>query len=327
MYNVLITRRTHQSGVVLLQGETNVRELLNPTRADLLAAMPGVQAMIGGIAVLFDDDFYARCPDLRVLARHGVGLDNVDLAAATRHGVCILYTPQAMVTAVAEHAIGLMLALAKSFKRADAALRDDKYHTRDLLGAVDLHGKTLAVIGCGRIGSRVSRMCSAGLGMRVITYDPYISDEQAAAADATRKPTLAEVLRAADVVTLHPPLTAETRHMIGAAQLAMMKPSAYLINTARGPIVDEAALLSALRAGQIAGAGLDVFEKEPTTPDNPLFTMPNVVCTPHAAGSSAECMQRIAATVARGILDVLYGHHPSDDCFANPEVWEQRRQG
>ena len=326
MHNVLITRRTNPVGVTLLQSETSVRELLNPSRADLLAAMPGVHAMIAGIAVLFDDEFYARCPELLVLARHGVGLDNVDLPAATRHGVCILYTPQAMVTAVAEHAIGLMLALAKSFKRGDAALREDKYHTRDLLGAVDLHGKTLAVIGCGRIGSRVSRMCSAGLGMRVITYDPYISDEKAAAAGAERKPTLDEVLRSADVVTLHTPLTPETRHMISTAQLAMMKPSAYLINTARGPIVDEAALLAALRAGQIAGAGLDVYEKEPTTPDNPLFTMPNVVCTPHSAGSSLECMQRIAATVAHGMLDVLHGRRPSDDCFANPDVWERRRR-
>jgi D-3-phosphoglycerate dehydrogenase / 2-oxoglutarate reductase len=140
-----------------------------------------------------------------------------------------------------------------------------------------------------------------------------------------RKPTLAEVLRVADVVTMHTPLNSETRHMIGAAQLALMKPTAYLINTARGPVVDEAALLAALRGGQIAGAGLDVYEKEPTTPDNPLFTMPNVVCSPHSAGSSLECMQRIATTVARGILAVLHGERPADECFANPEAWARRR--
>jgi D-3-phosphoglycerate dehydrogenase len=324
--NVLITRRTNVVGMSLLQSETNVRELLNPSRADLLAAMPGVHALIGGISIPFDGDFFDRSPDMLVLARHGVGLDNVDLAAATERGVVILYTPQAMVTAVAEHAVAFMLSLAKSFKRGDIALKEDKYHTRDLLGSVDLFGKTVAVIGCGRIGSRVAQMCKHGLGMQVITYDPYISDEQAAAAGAVRRPTLEEVLRAADVVTMHTPLTAETRHMIGAAQLALMKPTAYLINTSRGPVVDEVALLAALREGRIAGAGLDVFEKEPTTPDNPLFALPNVMATPHSAGSSLECLQRIAAMVARGILDVLHGVQPDPNCVANPEVWARRRK-
>ncbi len=309
----------------MLEAEAAVHTLLNPSRAALLAAMPGMQAMIGGISVMFDADFFDRCPDLLVLARHGVGLDNVDLAAATERGVFILYTPQAMITAVAEHAVAFMLGLAKSVKRGDVALKEDKYHTRDLLGAVDLHGKTLGVIGCGRIGSRVSLMCAHGLGMNIITYDPYISDEQARLAGAVRKPTLAEVLQAADVVTMHTPLNAETRHMIGSAQLAMMKPTAYLINTSRGPVVDEPSLVAALSAGTIAGAGLDVFEKEPTTPDNPLFAMPNVMCTPHSAGSSLECMQRIATTVAKGILAVFHGERPDAACMANPDVWEQRR--
>ena len=325
MKTVLITRRTHPVGVSLLEAETNVRTLLNPARADLIAAMPGVHAMIAGISVLFDGDFFGHAPDLLVLARHGVGLDNVDLAAATEHGICILYTPMAMITAVAEHAVGLMLALAKSFKRGDSALREGKYHTRDLLGAVDLYGKTLGVIGCGRIGSRVSQMCSRGLGMSVITYDPYITDQQAGAAGAVRKPTLEEVLATADVVTMHTPLTSETRHMISTAQLALMKPAAYLINTARGPVVDERALIAALRAGTIAGAGLDVYEPEPPAGDNPLLAMPNAIVTPHSAGSSLECMQRIATTVARGILTVLRGERPAADCFANPAVWERRR--
>lgn len=324
-YNVLITRRTHMLGASLLEAETNVRTLLNPSREDLIHALPGVQAVIAGISVLFDDDFYKRAPDLAVLARHGVGLDNVDLAAATANGVCILYTPQAMITAVSEHAVGMMLSLAKSFKRCEIALKEDKYHTRDQLGAIDLYGKTLAVIGCGRIGSRVSQICAHGLGMNVITYDPYISDEQALKAGAVRKTTLSEVLRAADVVTLHTPLTPETRHMISSEQLALLKPGAYLVNTSRGPVVDEPALVAALRAGAIAGAGVDVYEQEPTRPDNPLFAMPNVIATPHSAGSSAECMQRIAVTVARGILSVLHNERPNADCTANPGVWEQRR--
>ncbi len=225
-HNVLVTRRTHTMGTSLLDAATNVRTLLNPSRDDLINALPGVQAMIAGISVQFDDDFYKRTPDLVVLARHGVGLDNVDLAAATDNGVCILYTPQAMITAVSEHAVGLMLALAKSFKRCDIALKEDKYHTRDLLGAVDLFGKTVGVVGCGRIGSRVSQICGRGLGMNVIAYDPYITDDQVYRAGARRVATLNALLQTADVVTLHTPYTTETHHMIGSEQLALMKPTA-----------------------------------------------------------------------------------------------------
>jgi D-3-phosphoglycerate dehydrogenase / 2-oxoglutarate reductase len=325
MKKVLITRRTHPKGVALLQAETNVSELLNPSREQLRQALPGVNGIVAGVAVMYDSDLLDSAPDLLVVARHGVGLDNVNLKAATERGICVLYTPRAMITSVAEHAVGFMLALARSYKRGDAALKEDKYHTRDQLGAVDLQGKTLAIIGCGRIGSRVSQICSQGLGMRVITYDPYISAEQARRAGAELWPHLDDVLRSADVVTLHTPLTPETRHMISHAQLALMKPSAYLINTARGAVADEAAVLAALQSGRIAGFGADVFETEPTVSGNPLFHLPNAVVTPHSAGSSAECMQRIADTVARGMLAVFHGEHPGVDCMANPEVWEQRR--
>ena len=325
MKNVLITRRTHPLGVSLLETETQVRNLLNPTRAELIAALPGVHGIVAGISVAFDGDLLDRAPDLAVVARHGVGMDNVDLHAATERGICVLYTPLAMVTSVSEHAVGLMLSLARAFKKGDIALRENKYATRDQLGAVDLGGRTLGIIGCGRIGSRVARICGLGLGMKVITYDPYITDAKAAQAGADRKPTLEEVLRTADVVTLHTPLTMETRHMIGREQLAMMKPSAFLVNSARGPVVDEKALIAALQGGQIAGAGLDVYEPEPPALDNPLLSMPNVVVTPHSAGSSLECLQAIAKMVAQGILDVLHGERPSDDVLANPEVWERRR--
>jgi D-3-phosphoglycerate dehydrogenase / 2-oxoglutarate reductase len=326
MKTVLITRRTHPSGVSLLAAETNVRELLNPTRDQLAPALPGIHGMVAGVSVAFDGEMLDHAPDLMVMARHGVGMDNVDLPAATERGIVVLYTPKAMVTAVAECAVAFMLSVAKSFKKGDIAIHENKYANRDLLGSVDLYGKTLAIIGCGRIGSRVSQMCGRGLGMKVITYDPYITDEHAAKAGAARKSTLAEVLTTADVVTLHTPLTTETRHMIGREQLAMMKKSAYLINTSRGSVVDEPALVAALQAGQIAGAGLDVFEQEPTRSDSPLFAMPNVMCTPHSSGSSQECLQRIAAMVARGILDVLHDQRPDEDCFANPEVWQQRRR-
>ena len=180
MKNVLITRRTHAKGVALLQAETNVSELLNPGREQLRQALPGIDGIIAGVSVMYDGDLLDSAPNLLVVARHGVGLDNVDLQAATERGICVLYTPMAMITSVAEHAVGFMLSLARSYKRGDAALKEDKYHTRDQLGAVDLQGRTLGVIGCGRIGSRVSQICSQGLGMKVIAYDPYISGRTSA---------------------------------------------------------------------------------------------------------------------------------------------------
>lgn len=323
--SVLITRRTHPIGVSLIEAEAVVRTLLNPGRADLRQALPGVHGIIAGISVMFDGDMLDSAPDLLVLARHGVGMDNVDLPAATERGICVLYTPQAMITAVAEHAVGLMFAVAKSFKKGDLALREGKYHTRDLLGSVDLYGKTLGVVGCGRIGSRVARMCRNGLGMNVLTYDPYVSDEQIANAGASRAASLDEMLQASDVVTIHVPLNDETRHMIGRGQLSIMKSSAYLINTARGPVIDEQALIGALQAQKIAGAAMDVFEPEPPVADNPLFSLPNVIATPHSAGSSLECLQRIAVAVSRGILDVFSGRQPDGEALANPEVWERRR--
>jgi D-3-phosphoglycerate dehydrogenase len=323
---LLVTRRTHAAGISMLEKELEVRNLLNPSREQLLQALPGVTANIAGVSPSYDGDLFDHAPELVMVARYGVGLDNVDLDAATKRGICILYTPLAMTTGVAEHAVGLMLAAAKSFKKGDAALREGKYHTRDLLGSVDLYGKTLAVVGCGRIGSRVSQMCSRGLGMKVIVYDPYIPAEQAERAGAALRPTLDEVLSEADVVTLHTPLTDQTRHMIGEQQLALMKPTAYLINTARGPVVDQTALIAALRTGRIAAAGLDVFEPEPPSTENPLLSMPNVIVTPHAAGSSLESMQRIATTMALGILAVLHGQRPDGDCLANPEVWPRRRK-
>ncbi len=323
MRTVLVTRRTAANGLKLLEAETDVRVHFNPTAEELAAMLPGVHVVIAGVVPMYDAALLDGAPDLLAVVRHGVGLDNVDLAAATERGICVMYTPQAMIVAVAEHAVGLMLAAAKSFNRCKETLLEGAFHRRDQLGAVDLHGKTLGIVGCGRIGSRVSKICALGLGMKVITYDPYISAEQAAAAEAELRPTLEEVLATSDVVSLHCPLTAETWHMIGQAQLALMKPTAYLINTARGPVVDEQALLAALCAGRLAGAGLDVFEEEPPATDNPLLSMPNVVATPHAAGSSKECLERVSLTMAQEILALLHGEKPQ--CLANPEVWERHR--
>ena len=323
MRNFLITRSTHPAGLSALAEQANIRELLNPSRQELIAALPGVHAIVAGTGVMYDAALLAQAPSLLAIARYGVGLDNVDLASATERGICVLYTPQATPPSVAEHAVSLMLCLAKALKSYDDMLPKEAFRSSSTTKAIDLDGKILAVIGCGRIGSRVSRICARGLGMKVIVYDPYIPVEQATAAGAELKATLDEVLAAADVVSLHTPLTIETRHLISHEQLARMRPTAFLINTARGAVVDESALINALREGRIAGAGLDVFDPEPPASDNPLLQMPNVVVTPHKAGSTQDCLLRVSMTLVKDLRSLFRGERP--EFLANPEVWERRR--
>jgi D-3-phosphoglycerate dehydrogenase len=256
---------------------------------------------------------------LRVIARHGVGYDNIDVAAATRRKIPVCITPRANALSVAEHVLALMLALAKRLVEYDGATRQKEWEVRNSYGAVDLDGKVLGILGMGRIGTLVCKKAIGALNMQVLAYDPLVpaaAMEQAGAAVVQDIPSL---LRAADVVTVHVPSTPQTKGLIGDKELALMKPTAFLINTARGPLVDEAALVRALQAKRIAGAGVDVFDPEPPKPDNPLFALPNVVLTPHSAGLTVECVIRMATHAAQAIMDVLEGRRPEG--VINPEVF------
>lgn len=323
MHKLIITRHLHPAGLRMLREEFDITELVNPSKQTMMDALPGVQAVIANVSPRYDGDLLDHAPDLVVVARHGVGMDNVDLDAHTRRGICVLWTPDAMRLSVAEHTVGLMLSLSRCLDLSRQILQSGEYTRRHDMRMVNLRGKTLGIIGCGRIGGRVAEICSGSLGMKVIVYDPYIPAAQAADVGAELWPSLGDVLAASDVVSLHVPLTAETQHMISRQQLAQMKRSAYLINCARGPVVDEPALVAALRAGRIAGAGIDVFEEEPPSADNPLFHMPNVAVTPHSAGSAQECLEEIATTLARDLHALMRGIRPT--YLANPEVWERRR--
>jgi D-3-phosphoglycerate dehydrogenase len=239
--------------------------------------------------------------DLKVIGRAGIGVDNVDIPAATARGIIVMNTPFGNSITTAEHAISLMLALARQIPEADASTRAGKWEKNKFMG-VEIFGKTLGVIGCGNIGSIVADR-AIGLRMKVIAFDPFLSQERAADL-GVEKVELDELFRRADFITLHTPLTDKTRNIINSGAIKNMKKGVRIINCARGGLVDEAALYEALKSGRVAGAAFDVFVAEPAT-ENPLFNLPNVVCTPHLGASTSEAQENVALQIAEQMSDYL----------------------
>ncbi len=239
--------------------------------------------------------------NLKVIGRAGIGVDNVDIPAATARGIIVMNTPFGNSITTAEHAISLMLALARQIPEADASTRAGKWEKNKFMG-VEIFGKTLGVIGCGNIGSIVADR-ALGLKMKVIAYDPYLSAGRAADL-GVEKVELEELFKRADFITLHTPLTDKTRNIINADAIKAMKKGVRIVNCARGGLVDEAALYEALKSGQVAGAAFDVFVTEPAT-ENPLFSLPNVVCTPHVGASTSEAQENVALQIAEQMSDYL----------------------
>lgn len=258
---------------------------------------------------------------LRVVARHGVGYDSVDVAAMTRAGVIVTHTPSSMPRPVATIALTFLLALAGRLFLKDRLTRTGRWHERmDNMG-VGLTGRTLAVVGAGRIGKELLRMARV-FDLKLIAADPYVDAIELGYLGA-RKVDLDTAMREADFVVVCCLLNDETRHLLGAPQFARMKPTGFFINVARGPIVDEVALIEALRTGKIAGAAVDVFEQEPVAPDNPLLAMDNVIVTPHSLCWTDECFHNMAKTGLASIVDALAGRRP--EFVVNPEVLEHSR--
>lgn len=315
---VLIVQPVHPAGVALLEPDFEVRVATDPSAPTLRREVGGASALLVRTAPIGADVIDAA-PGLEVIARHGVGVDNIDVAAATRRGIPVAYTPEANAVSVAEHAILLMAAVARRLLAYDAAARRGDWALRDRYAAVELDGKTLGVVGVGRIGRLVARKAKGAFGMRVLGHDPLLPPEAIAEAGLEPVGALEDLLPVVDVLSLHVPLTRETRGLVGAAALARMRPSAVLLNTSRGGVVDEAALCEALAGGRLAGAGLDVFEEEPVPAGHPLLRLPNVVVTPHSAALTAECVVRMATGAAQAIADVLRGRRPAH--VVNPEVF------
>lgn len=280
-----------------------VDEKIKLSEEELIKIIPQYDALIVRSETKVTARIIEAAENLKIIGRAGVGVDNIDLAAASKKGIIVVNSPEGNTIAAAEHTIALMMALLRNIPQAHAALKAGKWLRKEFTG-YELRGKTVGIIGLGRIGTAVAKRVKA-FETRVIGYDPFISEERAQMLGITLMP-LEELLQNADIVTMHLPLNNETRNLINRERLKLMKKSAFIINCARGGIIDEEALYEALKAGEIAGAALDVFAREPLT-ESPLFELQNVIVTPHLGASTKEAQINVAIDVAREIANVLKG--------------------
>lgn len=261
-------------------------------------------------------------PNLKLIAKPGIGVDNIDIDAATERNILVIHTPDAPTESTAEHAVALLMAVAKRVMVGDMYLRGDTTIERgDMLGT-ELLGRALGVLGYGRIGRRVAEICALGLKMNVTVYDPFISQIQNAPERVSFTTDLDGLLRHSQFVTVHVPLFPNTRHLIGEREMRLIPRGGYLVNASRGPVIDEAALIRVLQDGHLAAAGLDVFDPEPPMPDNPLLKMKNVVVTPHIASSTDRGIYAMMHSVADQVIQVLKGEKPPS--IVNAKVWPGR---
>jgi len=303
---VLVTENIHAVGWETLKKEADAVAWPGQEKQPLLEAVKDAQAILVRVAKLTPEVIQAA-PHLKVIGKHGVGYDNINIPAATARGVIVTNTPLANSTSVAEHALALLLAVARRIGESERDLVRGAVRAQKVYQGVELSGKVMGVIGLGSAGLRLARMTGNGLGMRVLGFDPY---KEPWPDGIERCREVGPLLAQADFISIHVPLTKETTNLIGRDALPKMKSTAILVNTARGGIVDEAAVADAVKAGRLAGAGLDVVVDEPLKPSHPLNGVPNIILTPHMAGVTEEAMMRMAQDAAEDILRVLRGERP-----------------
>lgn len=321
---ILITDGLAPEGVARLRAHADVAVHQGLTPDDLRAAIADADAVVVRSRTRLDGEMLAHARALRVIARAGVGVDNIDVEAATRRGILVLNTPDSSTISTAEHTMAMMLALVRHLPAAHLSTSSGEWQ-RERFTGVELYGKTLGVLGLGKIGSEVAHRAAA-FGMRVIAYDPFVSAERAARSGAELT-SWETVLAQSDLLTVHVPLTPRTHHLLGGPQFAQLKPGAFVINCARGELVDQEALLAALDEGRVGGAALDVFENEPPRQMR-LLQHPRVIVTPHLAASTAEAAHNISLEIAEQVLRALAGQ-PVQGAVNLPvlqeEVWQRLR--
>ncbi len=312
MKNIYITRQIPENGVELLRSkgysiDMNMKEAV-PTQAELIEALKRkpYDAVVTLLTDKIDATVFDAVPSVKLYANYATGFDNIDIAGAKKRGILVTNTPGNYAYTIAEHAIALMIGLTTRMVEADDFVRAGKYKGWDpmLFVGTDMQGKTLGLIGAGRIGERVAHHASRGFDMKVIYTDVVRNEKMEKEFGITYVPTIEDVLKQADVVSLHVPLLDSTRHLINESRLKLMKPTAYLINTSRGPVVDENALVVALKDGTIRGAGLDVFEFEPKLAEG-LAELPNVILTPHIASARESARSEMAKVMAENVIEFL----------------------
>ena len=300
---VLIAEELSPATIAVLGDQFEIRNCDGANRSELLSNLATVNAVLIRSATKMDAEAVAAAPNLKIIARAGVGLDNVDVPAATAAGVLVVNAPTSNIVSAAELAVSLLLAVARNVVPANLALKNGQWK-RSQFGGVELQGKTVGIIGMGKIGMLVAQRLS-GFDMKFVAYDPYVKAAPGGGPEI-RMVSLDELLAESDFVTIHIPKTSETAGLIDSAALAKMKPSAFVINAARGGVLDESALFDALKAGTIAGAGLDVYATEPCT-DSPLFALDNVVATPHLGASTEEAQEKAGVAVAESVVAAFAG--------------------
>jgi D-3-phosphoglycerate dehydrogenase / 2-oxoglutarate reductase len=304
-YRVLVTDEVDPEGIAILRGASELEVVERPTLppAELLEEIGEYDALVGRSATRISRELLDRATRLRVVGRAGVGVDNVDLERATELGIAVINAPGGNTVSVAELTFGVLLSLLRHVHEAARSMSEGEWK-RSALHGTELRGRTFAVIGLGRIGSEVARR-ARGFGVKLIGYDPFVSEARFEELSVERVSSLEELLARADVITIHVPLTSQTSGMIGAAELALLRRQAIILNLARGGIVDEGALAEVLRERRIAGAALDVFAREPLTRDHPLRSLPNVILTPHLGASTSEAQKSVALEACAAVRDAL----------------------
>lgn len=324
---VYVARRLPEAALSLLREHADITvweiDEVPPPRDVLLRQSAPCDALVCLLTDRIDGTFLDACPNLKVVSNVAVGFDNIDVDAATARGVVVTNTPGVLTETTADFAFTLMMAAARRVVEADRYTRQGRWRSwmPMLFLGQDIHGATLGLVGLGRIGAAMARR-ARGFSMTILYHD-VVRREDLEDDLGIRFTSLDDLLRESDFVSIHTPLTPQTRHLIGAPQLKIMKRTAILVNSARGPIVDQDALVEALTLGTIAAAGLDVFEVEPISPDHPLLRLDNVVVAPHIASASVKTRTQMALMAADACVAVLAGRRPSN--FVNPEVWNRRR--
>jgi len=305
---VLLYEDMHEAGKAILREKAEILFATSLEESSLIREVKEVDGIIVRANGKVSRKMMESAPKLKVIGRHGVGVENIDLEAATEKRIWVVNTPDANDISVAEHFFGLALILSKMLKKADVALREGRFEARYQYIGKELHGKTLGILGFGRIGKTVGRMGYNGFEMKILYYDA-IQYKEVEKEIKARKVSLDELLSESDFISINLPMLPETKGLVGEREFGLLKPTAYIINLARGPIWDEKALYAVLKEGEIAGAGSDVFEVEPATKGHPLFQLENFIGTPHMAAHTDEALRRMSL-VAEDIIRVLDGKAP-----------------
>ena len=323
--NVLLPQPIESEAIALLERQNcTITTAPDPKPETVLPLIRDTQGLILRTGITLTRDLIEAADQLMVISRTGGGLDNVDVTAASEKGIIVTSNPGVNTISVVEHVLSMMLALSKKLATLDHAVHNRNFGIRYQNLPRDINGKTIGLMGFGRIGCELGKICRQAFGMQVIAYDPYLSEAKKIECHGwVRMVELKELLSKSDFISIHVPLTDQTRDLVDEAELSLMKSEAILINASRGGVVNETALIKALENNRIAGAGLDVFSQEPVPGDNPLLKLENVILTPHAAALTRECVTRMAIEAALCVLDVLAGREPQN--VANREVLESGR--